>query len=75
MSREIRVSPDGNMVAIRGDYPEDHWNAWMVGHALHGGHWSSTSELTGWSVVTAIESPPQPEPEPEPQPFPEPPPA
>lgn len=65
MEREIRVSPDGNMVAIRSDSEPDAWNAWMVGHYLHGGHWSSTSELTGgWSVVTAIQAP-EPEPEPE----------
>lgn len=58
MEREIRVSPDGFMVAIRSDYPADAWNAWMVGHAFHGGHWSSTAELKGWSVVTQIEAPP-----------------
>lgn len=57
MEREIRVSPDGKMVAIRSDSAVDAWNAWMVGHCFHGGHWSATSELTGWSVVTAVQAP------------------
>lgn len=58
MEREIRVSPDGFMVAIRGDNPPEAWNAWMVSHAIHGGHWASTAELNGWSTVTQIEAPP-----------------
>lgn len=45
------------MVAIRSDSAVDAWNAWMVGHCFHGGHWSATSELTGWSVVTAVQAP------------------
>lgn len=64
MDREIRISPDGMMTAIRSDYAADAWNAWMVAHCMHGGHWSSTAELVGWSVVTAIETPPPVEPPP-----------
>lgn len=63
MDREVRISPDGMMVAIRSNAPADDWNAWMVGHCLHGGHWASTAELVGWSVVTAVQTPPEPEPE------------
>jgi len=57
LDREVRVSPDGLSVAIRGDNPADAFNAWMVGHAIHGGHWASTEELASWSVVTAVEPP------------------
>lgn len=62
MDREVRISPDGMLVAIRSDAAEGDWNAWMVGHCLHGGHWAATTELVGWSVVTAVETPPAPEP-------------
>lgn len=64
MDREVRISPDGMQVAIRSDSAEDAWNAWMVGHCLHGGYWAATSELADWSVVTAVETPPAPEPPP-----------
>ena len=49
--REIRVSPDGNSVAVRSDAPAEAWNAWGVMSALHGGHWSATSELADWTAV------------------------
>lgn len=48
MDREVRLSPDGDMVAIRSSHPEDAYNAWMVGHAQHGGHWATTSEVADW---------------------------
>ncbi len=51
MDREVRISPDGNMVAIRSDNPEEAHNAWMVGHGVHGGHWASTAELSDWEVM------------------------
>lgn len=63
LTKEIRVSPDGNMVAVRSDNPAEAWNAWGVMHAINGGHWSATSELTGWATVTAVV---EPEPAPEP---------
>lgn len=66
MDREVRISPDGSAVAVRSDHEPDAWNAWMVGHFFHGGHWSTTKELEGWSVVTAVETPALPEPEPPP---------
>ena len=66
MVRQYLVSPDGNAVAVRSDHPEDAWNAWGVIHALHGGHWSSSAELYGWTVVEAtdavLEPPPVEEP-------------
>lgn len=78
--REVRVSPDRDSVAIRSDWPADNWNAWAVMNAVNGGHWSATSEVENWDVVTvpaaapaAPSSPtPDPEPEPEPAPAPEP---
>lgn len=53
-NREIRVSPDGNYVAIRSDAtdPQAH-NAWGVMHAVHGGHWSMTSEVETWEVLSS----------------------
>lgn len=58
MAREVRISPDGNMVAIRSDNPEDSWNAWGVMNAINGGHWSSTAELVLWSTVATVTPPP-----------------
>ena len=59
--REIRVSPDGNSVAIRSDADENHWNAWGVMSAQNGGHWSTTSELADWITVEPIEVEDEPE--------------
>lgn len=54
--REMMVSPDGDKVAIRSDQPDpEAWNAWGVFSALHGGHWSATSELWGWQKLAATE--------------------
>lgn len=54
--REMLLSPDGNKIAIRSDQEDpEAWNAWGVFSALHGGHWSATSELWGWTVLTATE--------------------
>lgn len=64
MDREVRISPDGMLVAVRSNEAEDAWNAWGVMHCLYGGHWSSTADLAGWSVVTAVQTPPAPEPPP-----------
>lgn len=74
MSRLVLVSPDGNAVAIRSDTPDpDAWNAWGVIHAQHGGHWSASPELYGWTVVEAtadvLEPPAQEELPPLPDPF------
>jgi len=52
---EIRISPDGQAVAIRSEQEDETaWNAWGVIHRRHGGHWSSTSELTDWPVVEIL---------------------
>lgn len=72
MAREIRVSPDGNSVAVRSDFPADNWNAWGVMNAINGGHWSSSNELADWTVVDVPAAPPAPEPTPDPEPEPEP---
>ena len=49
--REKRVSPDGDLVAIRTDAAEDAWNAWGVMHALNGGHWSASSAVADWTPL------------------------
>lgn len=56
MVREYLISPDGNAVAVRTDQADpEAWNAWGVIHAQHGGHWSATAELFGWTVAEATE--------------------
>lgn len=66
--REMLLSPDGTKVAIRSDQADpEAWNAWGVFSAIHGGHWSATSELWGWTFLTTTDEvlvkPAAPEPE------------
>lgn len=50
--REIRVSPDGNAVAIEtGNDPYSN-NAWGIIHAVHGGSWAPAASVDGWPVVS-----------------------
>lgn len=56
-NREIRISPDGDSVAIRSDHPENAWNAWAVMNAINGGHWDRSERLADWSVVAATQAP------------------
>jgi hypothetical protein len=49
MVREIRVSPDGNAVAIKSDTEGS--SAWGVFHAVHGGSWVPDSVVEGWDVL------------------------
>ena len=71
MARQYLVSPDGKAVAVRSDQADpEAWNAWGVIHAQHGGHWSATAELIGWTVAEATDetleaTPPAPPAEPE----------
>lgn len=61
---EVRISPDGESIAIRSENPADAWNAWGVIHRRHGGHWAKTEQVSdGWVRVVATEpvSPPEPE--------------
>lgn len=54
--KDMLVSPDGNAIAIRSDVEDaEAWNAWGVMHSRHGGHWSSTRELYGWTFIAATE--------------------
>ena len=53
--REIRVSPDGDAVAIRTDNPEDGRRAWGVTHVEHGSSWSPASVVEGWEVLNPVE--------------------
>ena len=48
-TREIRVSPDGNSIAIRSDAADGEWNAWLVAAIPGGAHWSDGSEIAQWS--------------------------
>lgn len=58
--REVRISPDGNAVAIRSDWSEDAWNAWAVMHAINGGHWAASSEVEGWLAMLMPDTPVEP---------------
>lgn len=49
--REVRVSPDGDKVAIRGNAPADAPNAWGYFDAVNGGGWVPEAEVADWTVV------------------------
>lgn len=49
---EIRVSPNGEMVAIRSNAAEDALDAWGVMHRVHGGHWCKAGDVDGWEVIS-----------------------
>lgn len=53
--REIRVSPDGDAVAIRTDNPAEGRRAWGVTHVQHGSSWSPASVVEGWEVLNPVE--------------------
>lgn len=62
--REICISPDGNSVAIRTDFPEESQMAWGVmgvgpegQFSLAGGHWAATKELEGWTMLDTPSAP------------------
>ena len=52
MPREIRLSPDGDAVAIRSDETDpESSKAWGVMRALKGGYWISTAQIADWTVL------------------------
>jgi len=52
MSREIRVSPDGDAVAIRSDDTDpESIKAWGIMRALKGGYWARSAQVDGWTVI------------------------
>lgn len=57
MQREIRVSDDGDRVAMRSDSPAEAWNAWFVANTANlthpgaGGHWAALREVQDWRVL------------------------
>jgi hypothetical protein len=55
--REYLVSPDGRAVAVRTDNPDPESKAWGVIHCDNGAHWSASSELEDWLVITASGEP------------------
>lgn len=50
-AKSIKVSPGGNMVAIRREAPLDSHNAWAVMDFEHGGHYASHVEVEDWEDV------------------------
>lgn len=61
---EVRISTDGDSVAIRSDNAADSWNAWAVMNRINGGYWAKESQVEGWTVVESTAPAPEPEPEP-----------
>lgn len=51
--REVRISPDGDAIAIRTDNDADGRRAWGVYHAVNGAAWAPASVVEGWTVVPA----------------------
>ena len=50
--REVRLSPHGDAVAIRGDKPVDSEEAYGVMHAYNGGAWASLAQVEDWTIVS-----------------------
>lgn len=74
--REVRISQDGDSVAVRSDNAPDAWNAWAVMNAVNGGYWAKEEQVADWDVVTEVEAatpvaPENPPVEPDPAPEPE----
>lgn len=65
--REVRISTDGDSVAVRSDHAEDAWNAWAVMNCINGGYWAKAEQVSTWDIVSATTPAPEPEPEPEPE--------
>lgn len=55
--RDIKVSPDGNSVAIRSDSAADAPNAYGIFNAINGGHWGSATEVSTWQSLTPAPAP------------------
>lgn len=55
--REVRISQDGDSVAVRSDNASDAWNAWAVMNAINGGYWTKEEQVSDWNVVTATTPP------------------
>lgn len=51
--REIRVSPDGDAVAIRSDKDPDGNQAFGVFYATSGGAWVPADRVSTWTVVSS----------------------
>ena len=56
-AREVRVSVDGDSVAVRSDNAPDAWNAWAVMNAVNGGYWAQENQVAEWNIVTEMEPP------------------
>lgn len=50
--REIRLSPDGEAVAIRTDESVESVKAWGVMEVGRGGYWVRDAFVDGWAVIS-----------------------
>lgn len=50
--REMRVSPDGEAVAIKTDNDPDGNQAWGLIHYRHGGAWVPAATVADWTPVS-----------------------
>ena len=58
--REVRISPDGDSIAIKSDNAEGSWNEWACMNSINGGYWAKGNQVETWNIVTATEAPPEP---------------
>ncbi|ANW64025.1 hypothetical protein BCA37_10830 [Mycobacterium sp. djl-10] len=51
--QEVRVSPDGDKVAVRGEAPDDDTMAWITYCPIGsiGGEWVATAAVADWPVL------------------------
>lgn len=68
MAREVRVSPDGNQVAIRSDWPEGGPMAYgimdgVTAEGAGGGRWGSKADVEMWGKPDSYTFPDPPAPE------------
>ena len=50
--REVRISPDGQAVAIKTDNDPDGNQAWGLIHYQHGGAWVPEASVADWITVS-----------------------
>jgi hypothetical protein len=57
MTRECRVSPDGNSIAVQSDFAQDGPMAFGVWDARNGGGWCPAALVRDWGVVDSVTYP------------------
>lgn len=58
MARQVRISPDGNLIAIRNNDGVEAWKQWAVMHANWGGQWNDDDYVADWTPLEVPEPTP-----------------